>query len=224
MPVATTRTKASGARAIGSRPAETTGPIAKQRRSQITYNALIETGFRLMETRDFDSISIAEIAKEAGYSVGAFYARFENKEEFFRAMVQRHNGERRKGMDRFFKGTKADALVAKYVQMTVKRIWRTRFFWRAALRRSLDDQNFWEPFRQLSHRVADKFIAAKSAEIGRKLTRTEEMNIRFALQIMLGTINNSVTNRPGPLMLEHRDFQKRLIEAFQLISRYDEIR
>jgi AcrR family transcriptional regulator len=208
----------------GGNGAGATGPVAKQRRSQITYNSLIETGFRLLETRDFDSVSIAEIAKEAGYSVGAFYARFENKEEFFRAMVDRHNAERRKGIERFFRGTKPEDLVAKYVRTMVKRIWRTRFFWRAALRRSLDDQNFWEPFRQLSHLVADKFIDAKAASIGRKLTRTEEMNIRFGLQIVLGTINNSITNRPGPLMLEHHDFQKRLIEAFQLISHYDAIR
>jgi len=201
-----------------------TGPIAKQRRSQITYNKLIEAGFRLLETRDFDFISIAEIAKEAGYSVGAFYARFENKEEFFLALVHKHNGGRQEAMDTFFTKNKSRDLIALYIQQTVKRLWNSRFFWRAALRRSLEDAGFWEPFRNLSHRVADNFVNAKAEEIGRPLTKKEEMDIRFALQIVLGTINNAMTNRPGPLMPEHRDFQKRLVEAFRLVSHYDEIR
>ena len=204
--------------------ATTTGPVAKQRRSQITYNKLIEAGFKLLETRDFDSISIAEIAKKAGYSVGAFYARFENKEEFFLALVHKHNAGRQEAMDNFFSKNRDRDLIGLYVQQTVKRLWNARFFWRAALRRSLDDADFWIPFRALSHRVADNFVKAKSDEIGRPLTKTEEMDIRFALQIVLGTINNAMTNRPGPLMPEHRDFQKRLVEAFRLVSHYDEIR
>jgi AcrR family transcriptional regulator len=200
------------------------GPVAKQRRSQITYKALIDTGFRLLEDRDFDSISIAEIAKAAGYSVGAFYARFENKEEYFRAMVQRHIDERRVGLEQFFKRTKPEELIAKYVQATVTRIWKNRFFWRASLRRSLDDPSFWDTFRRLSHLAADKIIEAKATSLRRGLTKSEEMNIRFALQIVLGTINNAITNKPGPVMMEHRDFQKRLVDAFCLVSRYNDIR
>lgn len=200
------------------------GPVAKQRRSQITYEALIDAGSRLLEERDFDAISIAEIAKAAGYSVGAFYARFANKEDYFRAMVDRHNEERRAGIDSFFKATSERELIPKYIQMTVTRIWKNRFFWRAALRRSLDDPNFWEPFRKLSHLVADKIIEAKAKAIGRNLTRAEEMDVRFALQLVLGTINNAITNRPGPLTLEHRDFRKRLVDAFYLVSRYEAIR
>lgn len=206
------------------RQSASAAPVAKQRRSQITYNALIETGFRLLAERDFDAISIAEIAKEAGYSVGAFYARFTNKEDYFQALVARLNAGRTEALQRFFDETKETDLVSRYIGATVKRISSFRFFWRAALRRSLDDPDFWEPFRRLSHLVADIFVARKSAAIGRPLTKTEEMNIRFALQIVLGTINNSITNRPGPLMLEHRDFQKRLIEAFYLISGYNDMR
>ncbi len=200
------------------------GPIAKQRRSQITYNTLIETGFRLMEERDFDAIAIAEIAKEAGYSVGAFYARFENKEAFYRALVDRHEQRRHDALERFFATTPPDQLVSQYIRDTVQRIWKNRFFWRGALRRSLDDPEFWEPFRKLSHYAADMFIEAKSGTIGRALTRTEEMDIRFALQLVLGTINNAMTNRPGPLTMEHRDFQKRLADAFRLVSRYEDLR
>ena len=46
----------------------------KQSRSKKTYDALIKTAFRLLKKRDFDSITVAELSKSAGYSVGAFYA------------------------------------------------------------------------------------------------------------------------------------------------------
>jgi AcrR family transcriptional regulator len=209
---------------IPDRPSEGTAPVAKQRRSQITYNALIETGFRLLKDRDFDSISIAEIAKEAGYSVGAFYARFANKEDFYLALVRKDSVGRQETLGSYFDTAKESTLISRYIRDTVKRIWTNRFFWRAALLRSLEDPDFWEPFRKSSHRAADGFIRVKEKAIGRKLTKKEEMNIRFALQVVLGTINNSVTNRPGPFMLEHRDFQKRLVQAFRLISGYDDIR
>ena len=62
----------------------------KQPRGRRTYDALIETGFKLLEQNDLESIPIAELAKAAGYSVGAFYARFESKDEFFEAMIAHH--------------------------------------------------------------------------------------------------------------------------------------
>ncbi len=201
-----------------------TAPVAKQRRSQITYDKLIEAGYKLLATRDFDSISIAEIAGEAGYSVGAFYSRFENKEEFFLALFHLESAKRRDDTGQFFLKSDKKKLPRLYVERTISRAWNGRFFWRAALRRSLDDPNFWEPYRQLAHFYAEWFIEAKSQHIGRALTKSEKMNMRFAVQLVHGTINNAMINRPGPFMLEDRDFKDRLTEAFRLVSRYDELK
>ena len=68
----------------------------RQKRGQITYDALIETCFDLLQEKDFDEISIADLSQKAGYSVGAFYARFKSKDELFDAMVMRHIEGRRK--------------------------------------------------------------------------------------------------------------------------------
>jgi AcrR family transcriptional regulator len=67
----------------------------QQRRGRKTYDALIEAGFALLEHRELEAIPIAELAKLAGYSTGAFYARFHSKDEYFDALVARHL-ERRK--------------------------------------------------------------------------------------------------------------------------------
>jgi len=198
-------------------------PVAKQRRSQITYEKLIKAGFKLLENRDFESISIAEIAKEAGYSVGAFYSRFENKEEYFTALFHQFHERRREETAAFFAENRDRDLPALYIERTVRWVWRSRFLWRAGLRRSLEDPDFWKPFRYLSRQAADKMNAIKAEKIGRPLTDDEQKNVQFAVQLVHGTINNAMVNRPGPFMPEDHDFQKRLIEAFRLVSRYNDL-
>lgn len=73
-----------------SRPAESVSPDRriKQKWGRRTYDALIETGFALLEHRELEAISIAEFAKAAGYSTGAFYTRFRSKDEFFDATMR----------------------------------------------------------------------------------------------------------------------------------------
>lgn len=71
----------------------------KQLRGRKTYDALIETGFKLLEHSDLESIPIVALAKAAGYSVGAFYARFRSKDEFFDAMIAHHLEHRARARD-----------------------------------------------------------------------------------------------------------------------------
>jgi AcrR family transcriptional regulator len=52
----------------------------KQRRSEATLGRLVEATQRLLSEKSFDDITINEIVVEAGASVGAFYARFGDKE------------------------------------------------------------------------------------------------------------------------------------------------
>ncbi|MFC1841153.1 TetR/AcrR family transcriptional regulator, partial [Thermodesulfobacteriota bacterium] len=66
-----------------------------QKRSKKTYDAMIKTGFKLLRKRPWDSITIAELSRTAGYSVGAFYARFKSKDEFFDALAAHHRKARK---------------------------------------------------------------------------------------------------------------------------------
>ena len=60
---------------------ERSGVVApKQSRGHQTRARLIEACLRLVEDRPFEQISIADIAAEAGMSVGNFYRRFRSKE------------------------------------------------------------------------------------------------------------------------------------------------
>ena len=55
---------------------------ALQTRSQQTRDKLVAALERLLRDKAFENISVAEIAREAGVSVGAVYTRFENKDAF----------------------------------------------------------------------------------------------------------------------------------------------
>jgi AcrR family transcriptional regulator len=195
----------------------------RQKRSRKTYEALIATAFKLLEQREFDEISIADLAQKAGYSVGAFYARFKSKDELFDAMMEQHIDDRRQARARQFATASDAALIRDLIEETVRHYWSRRRFWRAALFRSIRDEDFWAPLRKLSHELADALLARIGARARRPLSEQEETNVRFAVQIALGTVNNAIINRPGPVFLGQALFVENLIRAFRVVSGYDEL-
>ena len=125
----------------------------RQKRGQVTYDALIETCFDLLREKEFDQISIAELAQKAGYSVGAFYARFRSKDELFDAMVQQHVQNRRKMRQRQFEQTNDARLLHELLDETVRYYWGRRRFWRAALIRSITEPGLLGADAQVEPRV-----------------------------------------------------------------------
>jgi AcrR family transcriptional regulator len=195
----------------------------RQKRGQVTYDALIETAFAMLDERELDEITIAELTQEAGYSVGAFYARFRSKDELFDAMVLQHVQNRRKVRQRQFANADDAALVHELLEETVHYYWGRRRFWRAALIRSIREPEFWAPMRALSYEFADALLSRLRARAGRALTKREDANVRFAVQLAFGLINNTILNRPGPFFLDQELFIENLVRAFKLVSGYDEL-
>jgi AcrR family transcriptional regulator len=195
----------------------------KQQRGRRTYDALIETGFSLLENKELESISIAELAKAAGYSVGAFYARFRSKDEFFNAMIAHHLEFRTRERDRLLATVPDDLLINALIEELVTYYWKRRRFWRAALIRSIRDPEFWEPIRQHGRVFADLLIERINKRAKRPLTKAERTNVSFAFQLALGTINNAILNRPGPIFIEQDLFIQNLARAFRLVCDFDRL-
>lgn len=59
----------------------------KQSRAILTRKKLIEALERLLRTREFEMISVQDIAKEAGVAVGSVYSHFRDKNAFLEALL-----------------------------------------------------------------------------------------------------------------------------------------
>ncbi len=59
---------------------------AQKRNSANSQAILIQAGITAMQYKRFDEIAIPELVKSCGISVGAFYARFRDKDAYFRAL------------------------------------------------------------------------------------------------------------------------------------------
>lgn len=208
-----------------TKPRSTTGPgrTIRQARSRKTYEALIRSGFKLLAKREFESISIADLAQAAGYSVGAFYARFQSKDEFFEAMVAHHLRERSDTRDRLLATASRDELVDVLIEDLVKYYWRRRRFWRAVLMRSAHDPPFWAPINRSAQEFVTLLTARIQSDAGRPLTETESANIRFAIHMALSMVNNRIVNRPRPSLIGHSTFVENVSRAFRLVSGYDDL-
>ncbi len=63
----------------------------QERRKQRTRDLLLDAGEQVFAARGFEGASLDEIADTAGYTRGAIYKHFGNKEELFLAVNQRFN-------------------------------------------------------------------------------------------------------------------------------------
>jgi len=63
--------------------------LTPERRRELTRSTLIDAAADVFARRGFHAASLEEIAETAGFTRGAIYKNFENKEELFFAVIQR---------------------------------------------------------------------------------------------------------------------------------------
>jgi AcrR family transcriptional regulator len=190
----------------------------KQDRSQKTRDRLLAAGFKLLRKRNFDELSVADIAKAAGCAVGSFYLRFADKDQYFLAIAETRRGQSRGRLDTWYEGVTRASIVTRAIQRELDFVLEHPNLWRAALKRGTTDSVFWEEFRVLGRLSVTKFIDIYSALIGRKVSAAEAENIRFAFQVVRGTVNNTLINQPGPLQLDDPAFRRQIERAFRLVA------
>jgi TetR/AcrR family transcriptional regulator, transcriptional repressor for nem operon len=90
-----------------------------QKQSKETINKLIKSGIELFSKQGYSRTSIDQIVKHAGYSKGAFYAHFSNKEEFLLKLMK-------EGVDFYFEdlqtalNEKDRDLLSKFKQYSIR--------------------------------------------------------------------------------------------------------
>lgn len=195
---------------------------AKQTRSRKTRDALIAAGWKLLARRPWEEVTINDIVKTAGVSVGSFYTRFADKDAYFESLaaefVARRSAQRMRDLEKL--NGNAD-YVAHVVLDSYRTTLKNQHFWRAALARGAANPTFWKPFRELGLRVMGMVLQLRATELGRPLTEEESRHILFAFQMANGLINNSIVNRPGPILPGTPEFEVELVRGLKAVAGMD---
>ena len=116
-------------RAVSSAPSAPLQPL--QERSRRTAERITAAALALLERKSFAEMTVAEIARKAGVSVGGFYARFPSKQallQYFDAtIVEGILASAERELDsRRLAGTSARGVVTTYIRLAVQKFRRHR--------------------------------------------------------------------------------------------------
>ncbi len=146
---------------------------AKQKRSRRTKERIVAAALELLREKEFEEMTVADIAHRAGVSVGGFYARFPGKE----ALLQYFNGTVLDGAvdraqelfsPRATSGLRAGGIVHRYIEMAVNLFRHHEDVLRqVALRsRTSKDPGFRERIRGLNKVLHDLFRERLGEHLG----------------------------------------------------------
>jgi AcrR family transcriptional regulator len=193
--------------------------VAKQSRSLLKHQALLEAGRRLLDTQDLGTLSVAQLTRDAGMAVGSFYSRFADKEAWF-AELLRVTGEQvladtaamltSARWQRAPTGRKVALIVCHIVD--IHRIHRGIF--RAAHFDSARSQMYWPQLHAFGRRIADAVHQALASHMQGVPARQRRYRVGVALQLVYGTLVNAVLHDPGPLKLADRQIETELTRVF----------
>ncbi len=178
-----------------------------QVRSEDTYQALIRAGRRALEARHFEKITIANLARDAGTSVGAFYGRFENKQAYFAAIQQTIVEEIEDRVQRMLdKLENENACVAEFLS-TIAAMWVFNFscnkgLYLFAFKDSTALPDLWTPFKRLGWNTSGQIAALLRPRLKAIAIPAKERDIRIAMQFINSVLVNATINDPGPIHLE----------------------
>jgi AcrR family transcriptional regulator len=147
--------------------------MTRKEKQARTRRLLMAAAAKVCAKRGLQQTSVDEVAEQAGYTKGAFYANFASKEELFLAMLDERFAERVKEIDRVLAGSddpeamarRAGADFARYLSADPE--WQRLFFEFSA--HAARNPEFREElvtrYRSLRERMAELF-RRRAAELG----------------------------------------------------------
>lgn len=177
-----------------------------QTRSRESMEVLLEVGRRMIEERGIDDVRISDVASAAGSSIGALYFRFGNRERFIDEVMQRQIEVNRGDFDELARRLRTsaktpDAVIGAVIDWLVSSYERNQGVLRSQMRRALETPQVWRPLQDLA-----RYIVEEIGDLLRSLPESRagsewRTTLPVAMQLVYGTLNNILINRPGPLDL-----------------------
>lgn len=193
-------------------------------RGMRTTHLLLESGRRLLRRRTFDQVSVNEICEAAKVTTGAFYARFDGKEAYFKALqtllaarLHQATAERIVQLDaRVWPLREMVEMLARNIRLWV---YRNEGVLRASLIERATSGN--DPVKSLNREYMDLVVPRVASIHPRGPSPELELRIRFAFQALIGTLVSALVNREGTFELSDRRLDRELARAFYLYISYE---
>jgi len=194
----------------------------RQARSQETLDRLLDAAEQLVAEKGFADATIAELVRRAGSSVGAFYARFRDKDGLLYALYERYLEQAMATTDaaldpRRWEGASIPEILRAVVPFLVSVYRERQGLIRAFVLRHHVDAEFRARQERLSHRVNDGLSRLLRARAGEIRHPDPARAAPFGLTMTVGTIESVVLFgelRSSGLTLSDEELSAELIRAF----------
>ena len=187
----------------------------QQQRSRDKQKGLLAAGLYLTENRDWDTVTIAEIAAQSGFSVGSFYTRFRSKQSYLDVLIILVAEQMQQQMDVFAhklrsKPRSALQIVTAFVDLSMDHYARLSGIIRmSVLHRRKDVAH---PFIAMRMYSCQQFIDFLMPHIQLR-GKAAKTRLQFAHQMMNSTLVNAVLTDPGPLHVSDPAFKREMVIA-----------
>jgi AcrR family transcriptional regulator len=198
----------------------------QQRRSQETTVALLEAAALMLRERSLDELSIEDLCRRLGVTIGAFYGRFESKDAFFSALMSLAASKalaavRAAVADEENLGTGLQEACRRVVEVAVDVVRRNEGVVRAASQYESIYPERWGTIRATGGAMVDLATPLLLARMGRGRVAAKARSIGFAFQMMFGTLLNAVQHKPKLVSLDEPEMVDRLALAMFLQLRHE---
>ena len=193
----------------------------QQRRSQQTTVALLEAAAAMLHDRSLDELSIEDLCKHVGVTIGAFYGRFESKDAFFSALMSLAARKalaavRAAVADEDNVGTGLEQACRRVVEVAVDVVRRNAGLVRAGSQYESIYPERWGTIRATGSAMVELATPLLLARMGRGRIPAKTRSIGFAFQMMFGTLMNAAQHKPKLVSLDDAEMADRLALAMFL--------
>ena len=180
-------------------PAEKYALPAQQARSKATRARLLAAAEKVFAEKGYDGAKLADIAQEAGVSVGAVYFRFKDKDALFLAIAETFIEESRARFGEFMLDGEEYAtsdIVRNFVLRTAANMRTHRGLFRAIIEHGFDHGRVMT----IMFTFRDEIARALEAVLAQRGGRTDELGdaVRVATQMIYGFLLLGILNPRAP--------------------------
>ena len=170
---------------------------AQQARSQQTLERLLDSAEALIANKGFDDVTVAEIAARAGFSVGAVYSRFRDKQGVLHCLQDRFVDEANLTTDAAFdpdrwEGASIEEIVSELIVFLVEIHRERRGVLRELLSRTRNEPSMVERKERLVAHISEHLMSLLLARADRIGHPDPAAAVGFGLRLVFATLEQAI--------------------------------